>query len=140
MSVSPHSYGADELPEIAGGLACKYANKIEASYEASNAEVVMLLTDFARELLRGYRPANRAESAKQVAYPPAPTEPPGANSPPATTGESPDDWYVRERDAFRVWWEAGGRETYSETSTMAAGAGWLARAERHSTPATEENR
>lgn len=43
--------------------------------------------------------------------------------------EEQEQWYERETAAFRAWWEAGGEKTYSETPTMAAGAGWLKRAE-----------
>lgn len=45
------------------------------------------------------------------------------------TGESPDEWYEREKAAFRTWWEDEGEKTFSGTPTLAAGAGWFARAE-----------
>lgn len=48
---------------------------------------------------------------------------------PATNGESPDEWYEREKTAFRAWWESEGEKTFSRTPTLAAGAGWFARAE-----------
>lgn len=48
---------------------------------------------------------------------------------PATRGESPDEWYEREKTAFRAWWESEGEKTFSRTPTLAAGAGWFARAE-----------
>lgn len=49
---------------------------------------------------------------------------------PATYGETPDEWYEREKTAFRAWWESDDNEkTFSSTPTMAAGAGWFARAE-----------
>lgn len=47
----------------------------------------------------------------------------------ATSSASQDEWYERERAAFIVWWEAEGQNQFSETPTLAAGAGWLARAE-----------
>lgn len=47
----------------------------------------------------------------------------------ATHCESPDEWYERERAAFIAWWESEGQKKFSETPTLAAGAGWLARAE-----------
>ena len=43
--------------------------------------------------------------------------------------ETPDKWYERERAAFIAWWEAEGQKKFSDTTTIAAGAGWLARAE-----------
>jgi hypothetical protein len=42
---------------------------------------------------------------------------------------SPDDWYEREKAAFISWWESEGQDKFSDTPTLAAGAGWLARAE-----------
>jgi hypothetical protein len=49
--------------------------------------------------------------------------------------ESDDEWYERERAAFIAWWESEGQKQFSDTPTLAAGAGWLARADRVS-PAT----
>lgn len=49
----------------------------------------------------------------------------------ATDGEN--EWYERERSAFIVWWEAEGQKKFSGAPTIAAGAGWLARAEAAST-------
>lgn len=46
--------------------------------------------------------------------------------------ESPDEWYERERAAFIAWWESEGQKKFGEAPTLAAGAGWFARAERHS--------
>lgn len=43
-------------------------------------------------------------------------------------GESPDEWYEREKAAFIAWWESEGQKKFGETPTLAAGAGWLARA------------
>lgn len=40
-----------------------------------------------------------------------------------------DEWYERERNAFIAWWESEGQKKFSDTPTLAAGAGWLARAE-----------
>lgn len=48
--------------------------------------------------------------------------------------EEQEKWYERETAAFRAWWEADGEKTYSETPTMAAGAGWLKRAESAAPP------
>jgi hypothetical protein len=43
--------------------------------------------------------------------------------------ESDEEWYEREKAAFRAWWESEGEKAFSVTPTMAAGAGWLKRAE-----------
>lgn len=43
--------------------------------------------------------------------------------------ESPDEGYERERNAFVAWWESDGQKKFSEAPTLAAGAGWLARAD-----------
>jgi hypothetical protein len=40
-----------------------------------------------------------------------------------------DEWYEREKAAFIAWWESEGQKKFGETPTLAAGAGWLARAE-----------
>jgi hypothetical protein len=55
-------------------------------------------------------------------------------------GESPDEWYEREKAAFIAWWESEGQKKFGETPTLAAGAGWLARAEamRSETALTDE--
>lgn len=53
--------------------------------------------------------------------------------PDATRGETPDQWYEREKSAFIAWWESEGQKKFGATPTLAAGAGWLARAEAAST-------
>jgi hypothetical protein len=53
-------------------------------------------------------------------------------SPYGPVSESPDEWYARERAAFISWWESEGQAKFSETPTIAAGAGWFARAEKES--------
>jgi hypothetical protein len=40
-----------------------------------------------------------------------------------------DEWYERERAAFIAWWESEGQAKFGATPTLAAGAGWLAKAE-----------
>lgn len=40
-----------------------------------------------------------------------------------------EKWYERERAAFIAWWESEGQKKFSKNPTLAAGAGWLARAE-----------
>jgi hypothetical protein len=51
-----------------------------------------------------------------------------------------DEWYEREKAAFIAWWESEGQKKFGETPTLAAGAGWLARAEavRSETALTDE--
>ncbi len=39
-------------------------------------------------------------------------------------------WYERERTAFIAWWEMEGKQKFGADPTLAAGAGWFARAER----------
>lgn len=46
-----------------------------------------------------------------------------------TSLESDSEWYERERASFIVWWESEGEKKFGATPTMAAGAGWFARAE-----------
>lgn len=48
------------------------------------------------------------------------------------------EWYERERAAFIAWWESEGQEKFSATPTLAAGAGWFARAEAASSPSEAE--
>jgi hypothetical protein len=48
--------------------------------------------------------------------------------------ESQNEWYERERAAFIVWWESEGQKKFGATPTLAAGAGWFARAEQDSLP------
>jgi hypothetical protein len=50
-------------------------------------------------------------------------------TPPQIEG-SPDEWYEREKAAFISWWESEGEKKFGATPTLAAGAGWFARAER----------
>lgn len=42
---------------------------------------------------------------------------------------SDEAWYERERAAFIAWWESEGEKKFGATPTMAAGAGWFAKAE-----------
>lgn len=49
---------------------------------------------------------------------------------PTTSPAEADDWYERERAAFIAWWESQGQKKFSDTPTLAAGAGWFARAEQ----------
>lgn len=48
----------------------------------------------------------------------------------STKQESDSEWYEREKAEFIAWWESEGQKKFSETPTMAAGAGWFKRAEK----------
>lgn len=43
--------------------------------------------------------------------------------------ETDNEWYERERAAFIAWWESEGQKKFGADPTLAAGAGWLARAD-----------
>jgi hypothetical protein len=54
------------------------------------------------------------------------------------TRKADNEWYEREKAAFIAWWESEGQKKFSETPTIAAGAGWFARAEVASSPSDAE--
>lgn len=118
---------AAKLKEIAGNLAmegfarhdagilCEAADFLENTHGVLNA----WKRDYEGEKERGdaWMKDAKAAEAKLLAL----SE--------TATSETDEAWYERETAAFKAWWESEGEKKFSASPTMAAGAGWLARAE-----------